>query len=289
MKNLFALCLAAWIAAAVAPAALAQNAAWPQARLERVSPPQTALLPRPDGEGQPAPQNLGQGMAAIQKAAAAHKYLFVFFWKEKNQQTDAMWSVFSATVGKLSDWADGIAVRVDDPAEKPVVDRFNVSRAPMPFVVAMAANGAVTKAFAARFDESQLRQAFVSPCTEQCFKALQDRKLVLMCVQNVGLERSQVMLPQGIVDFTADPRYAQFTQVVLLNPADQTEAPLLRDLQVDPRTAGPVVVFMAPPASVLGKFNGRVTKEQLLATLVSAQSGPCAGGKCGPGGCGPKR
>lgn len=66
-------------------------------------------------------------------------------------------------------------------------------------------------------------------------------------------------------------------------PAPQTTS------KVDPRTSTSVTVLLAPPGSVVGKFDGAATKEQLVAKLQAAQSDPCAGGKCGPGGCGPKR
>jgi hypothetical protein len=76
---------------------------------------------------------------------------------------------------------------------------------------------------------------------------------------------------------------------VAIDPADPAEASFLRDLQVDPRANTSVTVLLAPPGSVVGKFDGAVTKEQLVAKLQTAQSNPCAGGKCGPGGCGPKK
>ena len=46
---------------------------------------------------------------------------------------------------------------------------------------------------------------------------------------------------------------------------------------------------MAPPGTVVGKFDGAVTKNELVAKLASAQSACGPGGKCGPGGCGPKK
>ena len=271
--------------------AWAQEGVSPYRQPERVqaSSDRIAANPQYPRAQAPSAENASQGMAAIQKAAVANKYLFVFFWKEKNRQTDAMWPVFQGTTSKLSDWTDWVAIRVGDPAEKPIVDRFDASRAPMPLVLAIAANGAVTRGFAAKFDESQLRQAFVSPCTEQCLKALQDRRLVLLCVQSQGPQPGQVTLLQGVTDFTADARFARSTQVIVLNPGDPTEASFLRELQVDPRASGPLVVFLAPPGSLIGKFDGQVTKDQLAAKLAAAQSNPCAGGKCGPNGCGPKR
>ena len=120
--------------------------------------------------------------AALDQTAAAQKFAFVFFWKDQNPQTGRAWSVLQAAAGNMSDSADVIAVQASDPSEKAVVDRFGTSRAPMPLVLAVAPCGAVTKAFTSAFDESQLRTALVSPGTQLCLKALQDRKLVLLCV-----------------------------------------------------------------------------------------------------------
>jgi hypothetical protein len=139
-----------------------------------------------------------------------------------------------------------------------------------------------------KFDENQLREAFVSPCTARCLKALQDRKLVLLCVQNEKTQFSQVAW-RGAQDFKADARFAHATEIVPLNPDDQTETLFLRDLQVDPRTPQAVTVLLAPPGQAIATFAGAVSKDQIVAKVASAQSGPCANGQCGPGGCGPKR
>ena len=101
----------------------------------------------------------------MDRAAAAQKYVFLFFWKEKSPQTDKAWSVLQPAMAKMADWADVVAIQITDPAEKQIVDKFGVSGAPMPLVLAIAPSGAVTKAFPKQFDEAQLQQAFVSPCT----------------------------------------------------------------------------------------------------------------------------
>jgi hypothetical protein len=226
-------------------------------------------------------------MAAIQHAAAADKYLFVFFWKEKSQQTDAMWNAFQPAMNKVADRAEAVAINVSDPADKAMVAKFGLDRSPLPLVLALAPNGAITKGFPLKFDEKQLSQAFVSPGTAQCLKALQSRKLVLLCVQSRSPQVRQVSLQQGVADFAADAQFAGATEIVAVDPGDPAEASFLQDLQV-PRTAGQTTVFLAPPGSVVAKFDGPVTKAQLVAKLQEAQSNPCAGGKCGPGGCGPK-
>lgn len=249
----------------------------------------TAVAQSPFGAQQPDPQTTSKGMSAVQHAATADKYLFVFFWKEKGQQTDAMWSVFQSAMSKVADRADSVAVNASDPAEKPMVAKFGIDRSPMPLVLALAPNGAITKGFPLKFDERQLFQAFVSPGTAGCLKALQARKLVLLSVQSRSAYIQQVSLQRGVADFAADARFAGATEIVSVDPADPAEASFLQDLQVDPRSSTSVTVLLAPPGAVVGKFEGAVTKEQLVAKLQAAQSDPCAGGKCGPGGCGPKR
>ena len=233
--------------------------------------------------------NLSRGQVAINRAAAARKYVFIFFWREKNPQTDKAWSVFQPAAARLADSAEVVSIQITSPAEKQVVDKYGVSRAPMPLVLAVAPCGAITKAFTKAFDKNQLRAAFVSPCTQLCLKALQNRKLVLVCVVDQANPQNQVTIPKGVKDFKADRKFGPTTEIVLVNARDQREATFLRDFQVDPRAQKPVVVFLAPPGSLIGRFGGTVTKQQIVAKLVSAQSNPCAGGKCGPGGCGPKK
>jgi hypothetical protein len=238
---------------------------------------------------QAAEANQSQGQAVIDRAAAAHKYVFLFCWKDKNPQTDKAWGVVQPAVANMADSAEVASVQITDPAEKKIVEKYGLTRAPMPLVLAIAPCGAITKAFTKTFDENQLRTAFVSSCTQLCLKALQDRKLVLACVVDQANPQDQVAIPKCVEEFKADAKYGSATEIVLVNARDQGEAAFLRDFQVSPQMQKPVVVFLAPPGAMIGKFDGNTTKQELVAKLVSAQSNPCAGGKCGPGGCGPKK
>ena len=243
----------------------------------------------PSATDQAASTGVSQAQAAMDRAAAAQKYIFLFFWKDKTPQTDRAWSVLQPAVANMANSAEVVSIQIADPAEKRIVDKYGVTRAPMPLVLAVAPCGAITKAFTKAFDENQLRTAFVSSCTQLCLKALQDRKLVLACVVDQANPQDPVTIPRGVEDFRADAKYGPATEVILVNARDESEAAFLKDFQVDPQSQKPVVVFLAPPGSMIGKFNGTATKQQLVAQLVSAQSNPCAGGKCGPGGCGPKK
>ncbi len=230
---------------------------------------------------------LGKGMTAIRQAADAGKYLFLFSSKTDDDQTLAMRKVFDKAMEKVADRAQSIAVNITDPSEKAVVAKFDLSRAPMPLVLAMAPNGAITGGFPTKFEEQQLLSAFTTPGTEKVMKHLQDGKLVFVCVQN-GKTKSNDAAMQGVREFRADARFASATEIVMLDPADSAEASFLADLKVDAKTEEAVTLFMAPPGSAIGEYKGATDKAELVATLQKASSG-CAGGQCGPGGCGPKQ
>jgi hypothetical protein len=235
-----------------------------------------------------ASHSTSAGLAAIDQAARGNKYLYVFFWKTNDSSTQESYGVFKQAMTGMAGSADSVAVQIADAKEKPMVDKFDVSRAPMPLVLALAPNGAVTKGWPIRFTEAQLKEGIVSSSTATCLKALQARKLVLLCVQNEQTQFSQAAW-QGVQAFKADNRFAAATEVVAVDPRNQAEAKLLSDLQVDPRTSQAVTVLLAPPGAPIAVFPGAVTKDQIVAKVAAAQSGPCADGKCGPGGCGPKK
>lgn len=230
----------------------------------------------------------GAGHEALRKAAAEGKYLFAFFWKTEDEQTAAMRQVFDATMAKLTDRAHWAVVNVTDPAEKGLVSKYGLERAPMPLVLAIAPNGAITGGFPTKFEEKDLVGAFATPCTQKCMKLVQDGKVVLLCIQN-DKTGSNAAAMQGVRDFQTDPRFSQATEIVMLDPSDKAEASFLGDLRVPPETKDAVTVFLAPPGSPVGMFKGATNKDQLVETLEKASSGCCPGGSCGPSGCGPQK
>lgn len=233
--------------------------------------------------------NTSAGLAALRAASQNGRYAYVFFYKENNEQTLAMFRVFEAGMQQLAGTADAVNVSVADPLEQSMVEQFGVGRAPMPLVVAIAPNGAITKAWPLQLRyKEELGEGIVSPCTAQCMKALQDRKLVVLCVQNRQSANSYAAW-QGAQGFKADARFAAATEVVALDPTDSQESAFLQSLQVNPATPDAVTIVLAPPGQPVARFVGAVSKDEIAAKLVSAKSSCCPGGKCGPGGCGPAK
>ena len=227
----------------------------------------------------------GAGMKAIQQAAADKKYLFAFFWNNDNEQTAAMRGVFDQAIAKVTDRAQAVAVKVSDPAERGIVKKFEVDRAPMPLVLAIAPNGAVMGGFPTKFEENDLLAAFSSPCAEQCIKSLQDGKLVLVCVQNGSTKFNEEAL-RGVNEFKADEKFGSATEVVMLDPADSAETSFLGDLKIEAKTTVAKTAFIAPSGALIAEYEGATTKDELMAALQKANSS-CGPGGCGPGGCGP--
>jgi hypothetical protein len=253
-----------------------------------VSSAQAAERPA-SGDTEP-PVDGRRGIAAAEKAAGAGRYLFVFFHNADDEQTRRMRQVFDGAAARAAARADSIVVNVTDPSEKETVEQFGVAAAPMPLVLVLAPNGATTGGFPQTFTEQQLVDGIVSSGMAKCLKALQDRKLVFLCVQNdrTTLNRGAM---RGVRAFAADARFSQATEIVLVDPADPEEARLLAQLKIDPGMRDAITVFLAPPGSAIARFQGATDKETLVTTLMAATSSSgCGSGSsagCGPTGCAP--
>jgi hypothetical protein len=271
MKKIIALELAAILTCAVSAAIATENGNNPSpARPGQVGPAIAASTPAT----MPSP-----GMAALAKAATDKKYLFVFFYKADDTNTQPMKKVFDETLAKSTDKANSIAIDIGDNAEKSMVAKFGVAKAPMPLALAIAPNGAVTGGFPRKFEEKDLTGAFVSPGKEKCLKVLQSGKLLIVCAQNKNT-KSNDDANKGVNDFMAEKRYGMVTEVVQVDPADAAEIKLMTEFKIDPQTKEAVTVLMAPPGTLVTTVQGKVEKDKLISVLVSP---PDCG--CGPGGC----
>ncbi len=227
------------------------------------------------------------GASALETASEHGKYAFVFFYRKVDARTQQLRAVFNGAVAKLADRAESLSIRVDDPSQKEVVDRFKVRTAPMPFVMVVAPNGAVVESYRLAFSEKQLMDSFASRGMEKALKSLQDGKMTILCIQN-GSTKFDAEAMKGVNEFKADPKYAETTEVVTIDPSDASEAKFLKQLNVDPQTAEAVTVLLAPPGKTLAIFKGATDKKVLLASIQSAtKKKPCCPGK--KGGCAPKK
>ncbi len=238
------------------------------------------------GVPNPWPTDASPGLTALAKAADHDRYAYVFFWKAEGDATQRKRKAFDAAMATLADRADAVSVCVADASEKPTVDAFKVSRAPMPLVIAIAPNGAVTKAWPLDFNAAAAADGIVSPGMASCLKALQADKMVFVTMQNTATAQSDEAM-KAVAGFLTDERFANSAVSVTLDPADPAEAKLVTDLKVAPTTDTAVTVLLAPPGNPIATFTGAVTTADIVTKVTDAASGCCPGGKCGPGQCCP--
>lgn len=210
--------------------------------------------------------------AAIKKAAAANKHLYIFVYSEDNEATQTVRKPFEAAMAKLRDVAQWVALKKDAAAEKALVERFQLEGVTIPLVIVLAPNGAVTTAgLAENMTEEKLREAIASRCQQQCLKALQEEKTVVLCAydKNVAADDPSV---KAVNEFKADAANAKRVEVLRVDPADPAEARFLKQLEVDTER-GLTTMVLAPPRTLLVKFIGPVTRGDLEAALKPACGG----------------
>jgi len=232
-------------------------------------------------------QQSGKGMAAVERAAKAQKYLFIFFYSDGADQTASMRTIFNKAVDNLPGKTMRVEVNVTDPGEAGIIDKYNVRGAPTPLALAIAPNGAITGGYAAPFTGEQIASSMATPCTQASLKALQGNKAVILCIQNRNTKLNDGAM-KGVQDFKADPAYAASTEIITLDPSDPAEAKLLGTLAIDPKIDQAMTVCLVPPGQASAKLTGATTKEMIVNSLtVKSGGGCCPGGGGGAKGCGP--
>jgi len=172
---------------------------------------------------------------------------YLLFYRTMDASTSAMAQVAKAHAGRHQVGCS--LINLADPTQKQLVDQYEVGRAPMPLLLAVHTNGAVSGAFVSKVTDAELDTCLLSPTKAQCIKLLQQNQLVVLCVQT----SPQQIIPPGVRQFQADPHFAKRTQVLTMQINDPNEASFIKDLKIDPRSPACTVLF-APPGVMVGTF-----------------------------------
>jgi hypothetical protein len=208
--------------------------------------------------------------SARAETAQPLKFTFFLFWKDNNTKVAQISETLKTAAAKRPGRMEWSSVNARDPANQALVERYQVSRAPMPLVLCLASNGAITGAYTGQFNEAAVERAIVTPAMAEATKALQDKKIVLLHIK----PSSESPLPFGASEFAADPEFQARTTILNLVATDPVEARFLTDMKLSASDVrNPLLVVMAPPAVLVGKFSANTTKEQIAAQLHAA-------GKC---------
>jgi hypothetical protein len=155
----------------------------------------------------------------------------------------------------------------------------------LPLTLVFAPNGAIVKAFPGKVaTQDELGKAFASRVLADVTKAMQERKLVLVCVQGGKTQgnSSSLTAARAAAD---DKRAGGSIAVVRAAPEDSANGDLLKQLKVAPSLKKASLFILVPPGTIAGKVEGATTKDAVWAAITKGVSA-CSSGGCGPSGCG---
>lgn len=210
------------------------------------------------------------GEQALDRAAEDGAFAFLLICKTQDAASQAMSKALQSGLAKRTERTVVVTVLVTDPRETAIVERFGVSRAPLPMALAVAPNGAITGVFHQQITPQAIDKALVTPTMTRCMKSLQDGKLVLVCVKS----SERTATPKAVADFGTDEHFrdrVRFESFVVTDPAERK---FLDEMELDPASVtSATTILLAPPGVLVGKFAADTSMDTIAAELAKA-------GKC---------
>ena len=210
----------------------------------------------------------------LAQSAAAQQYSYLMFFRADDAPTQAMRETITAQVEKSPEKTVFVPVLVTDPSAAAVVSKYDATRMPLPCVMGIAPNGAVTGVYPVKVEPEQLARAVLTPKYSEMVKALQEQKIVVLCMQPANGGTT----PAGIGEFAALPTFKGRTHQITVQADDQTEAHFYERMKLPTDLPATTVMVFAPPGSFVGKWDANVRG----ATIGQAvhQSGRCNCSEC---------
>lgn len=193
---------------------------------------------------------------------ATDEHTFYFFYKDRGGRTAVAEKKFDQVMEQLGEQATAFKVQVADATQQEILEKYQVKKSALPYIVVVAPNGAVTGRFSMSITEKQLLSALSCPGQQACLGALQKGKTVILC-----MHKGDSNAMRGVRRFASDRRFAKQTVVIALNADDHRECFFLQKLGVDLDTHKPHTVLLAPSGEVLGIYDGLTSKHQLITDL----------------------
>ncbi len=226
----------------------------------------------------PTPEQTNDaGFIAKQKAVKEGKYLMIFFYKPT--QGDNLISDANTLANKFADKLNIININLDDPNEKFLVDTYRAQKAPMPLILLVAPNGAVTGSFLKTIpEEDKFKSSLFGPGMQKCVSALQKGKLLFVCLQSKTTKENEAAL-SGVQQIAKDSKFGIFTEIVMVDPTDPNETQLLKRFNINAKITTAETIFLMPPGRIAGKWIGATSKDTII-NRIMAMSRSCGDPKC---------
>jgi hypothetical protein len=206
------------------------------------------------------------------------KYVCLLLYKQKNAKLDSFQNAVEDLNKKQAGKAELVMADALAATSKDILKKYGIdpARMPMPLLMTIAPNGAVTGMFAAAPDEQKLAGAILSEKASQCVKALQDGKIVMLCIQGPStIDKEKAMA--GVDALLADKTYTNVAGKVVMDPDEPGDKGFIGQFNTRMTTNEAVTIVLAPPGKIAATFKGSTSKAALAKAVASC------GSSCAPG------
>ncbi|MBF0226692.1 MAG: hypothetical protein HQK76_14660 [Desulfobacterales bacterium] len=226
-----------------------------------------------------APQKTADTISAkdaINAASKNNKYLALLCYDSQN----SLYKEMQATLNKFNEESkEKIQVYellTSDTKEAEIVEMYRINNAPLPLLLVMAPNGAITGGFPQKVMTEQLSKSIVSESISKIIKAMQSEKVVLVLLQNSKTNYNEES-SQAARDFSNDERLKEMVEMFNIDPNTPDNKDFIAQCRLKPDIKESTIVMIIPPGRIAGVYPGKITKDKLLSALAtcSAGSGCC--------------
>lgn len=196
---------------------------------------------------------------ALQMAGKNNQYLFLLFYKEKNDITQAF-EVEMRNFIKKSKEKIVIYRAVTTEVKESEMTMLYANDISNPALVVFASNGAVTGKFPEKVTGAQLKECFVTDLHMKILKVLQDRKVALVLLQNKRTKYNKE-IDDAAKDFTTRLKFAV---AIKADPDDPVNRDfVVKQCKLKPGFSEATAVLVEQIGAIEGVYIGKSAKASL--------------------------
>lgn len=214
---------------------------------------------------------LSKAEAAITKAKKENKFLVAYFYKSKA----SLRKIDSIIEKARPQWlgkANAVTIEVLNPSEQEIVRKCGVTR--VPFTTVVAPNGAITARAPGVLGPDFVERGFVSPKMAELLRIMQDDSVTFLCLVNESTKYGDEV-EQTVSQ--AVHRLSGIAELVSVDPKDEREGSLLKQVNVAPDIDIATTLVIAPTGIIIEKFVGKITSRDLFDSFekIMTMDGGC--------------
>jgi hypothetical protein len=209
---------------------------------------------------------------ALELAKNDNKYLFILFFDKDDHLLKAMEDELKDFLSISPEETFIYKASTKNNKDAEIVTKYGINRTPLPVLLIFAPNGAITGGFPQTVSHQQLTKCFVPELTMKILKNLQDRRIVLVLLQNNNTKYNREST-KAANDFSIDPKFSGLVEIIKKNPDDSKIKDFLVQCKIDKGITEATTVLIVPPGVIGGVYTGKINKETLLTGLSSCKPG----------------